>query len=103
MSHVGTALIGAVAAVGAMLLASPEAHAEVSMECWRHLAAHPGTTAGADRRFHLERGEPSVCTEQEANAIDGTSSSSRKRDDERPHFDRPGRGCKWTLDGRKCG
>ncbi|QDP44662.1 hypothetical protein SEA_NOTHINGSPECIAL_78 [Mycobacterium phage NothingSpecial] len=46
---------------------SPPAHAEVSARCYAHLAEHPGTTAGADRRYHLEHGEFSPCTEQDAN------------------------------------
>lgn len=43
------------------------AHADVSAECWAHLGGvQTAKTPGADRRYHLERGEPSPCTEQDA-------------------------------------
>lgn len=49
---------------------APEASADVSTRCWAHLAEHPGTTAAADRRYHLERGEASACSEKEAAEAD---------------------------------
>lgn len=62
-----TAFIGAVAAAGALLMASPgEAHAEVSAGCVAHLASRPGETPAGDRRFHLARGEESPCSEADA-------------------------------------
>ncbi|QTF81506.1 hypothetical protein SEA_TARSUSIV_82 [Mycobacterium phage TarsusIV] len=45
------------------------AHAEVSAQCIAHLAEIPAsqkTTAAGDRRYHLEHGEFSPCTEQDA-------------------------------------
>lgn len=58
-----------VVASALMILAlskTPAAHAEVSVQCVAHLAERPGTTASADRRYHLEQGEFSPCSEQDA-------------------------------------
>ncbi|AWH13601.1 hypothetical protein SEA_ABBYPAIGE_85 [Mycobacterium phage AbbyPaige] len=61
----------ALLAVASIQVGPAPAHAEVSAECWAHLAEHPGTTPGADRRYHLEHGEFSPCTEQDANEDQG--------------------------------
>ncbi|AOT24729.1 hypothetical protein PBI_STASIA_73 [Mycobacterium phage Stasia] len=46
---------------------APKASADVTAECWAHLSDKQShTTPAADRRFHLQRGEPSPCTEQDA-------------------------------------
>ncbi|QFP95560.1 hypothetical protein SEA_GAUGELDP_77 [Mycobacterium phage GaugeLDP] len=69
---------------------SPPAHAEVSAQCWAHLAEiPPGETPAGDRRYHLLRGEPSPCSEQEVNeaqgreevATRGAASSSKPKED----------------------
>ncbi|AXH46820.1 hypothetical protein SEA_ACOLYTE_77 [Mycobacterium phage Acolyte] len=65
----------------AVIQAGP-AHAEVSARCYAHLAEHPGTTPAADRRFHLEHGEFSPCTEQDAN-------ESEHRDEHHDEIHRP--------------
>jgi hypothetical protein len=86
------------------------AHAEVSAACWQHLAGvDTANTPAADRRYHLERGEPSPCTEFDA--AEGSSYNGERRRDEpkqsnqeqRKHRDQPGYHCKWTWRGYKCG
>lgn len=60
------------------------AHAEVSAQCWAHLAGIPAdqkTTPAGDRRYHLEHGEFSPCTEQDAN--EGSAPASRGGDEHR--------------------
>jgi hypothetical protein len=64
------ALIGAAGA--------PEAEAQVSAACWAHLAENPGTSAAADVRYHLARGEHSPCTQQEAGEADHTNEYSSR-------------------------
>ncbi|AEJ95055.1 membrane protein [Mycobacterium Phage Rifter] len=45
----------------------PAAHAEVSARCLAHLAkVDQSNTPGADRRYHLERGEFSPCSSSDA-------------------------------------
>ncbi|AOQ28001.1 site-specific recombination directionality factor RDF [Mycobacterium phage Mundrea] len=81
-------LIGMALLAGLILLAQPAtATADVSAECWRHLSSvDTAKTPAADRRFHLERGEFSPCTEQDAN--DGllpkaSSDDGKKKDDDK--------------------
>uniref|UniRef100_A0AAU8GS46 Uncharacterized protein n=1 Tax=Mycobacterium phage BabyBack TaxID=3158877 RepID=A0AAU8GS46_9CAUD len=90
---VGMAVFGMALAVAY----SPPAHAEVSAQCWAHLAEiPPGETPAGDRRYHLMRGEPSPCSEQEVNEASqsreavGTRGSAaspdRKQDNEKSRF-----------------
>jgi hypothetical protein len=103
--------IVAVALVGAGVLAPAPARAEVSAACWAHLAGvETANTPAADRRYHLERGEPSPCTEYDANDNYGPyqqRQEQKRRDDppreERKHYDSPGYGCKLTFTGYHCG
>ncbi|AIT13557.1 site-specific recombination directionality factor RDF [Mycobacterium phage SweetiePie] len=60
-------LLLALLAMASIQVGPAPAHAEVSAQCMAHLAEHPGTTPAADRRYHLEHGEFSPCTEQDAN------------------------------------
>lgn len=62
--------------------ASP-AHAEVSARCTAHIAQHGGTPA-ADRRYHLEHGEFSPCTEQDAK--DEPSKHDDHKDDDKSRY-----------------
>ncbi|AIW02976.1 site-specific recombination directionality factor RDF [Mycobacterium phage Malec] len=72
------------------------AHAEVSAECWAHLAEIPAdqkTTPAGDRRYHLEHGEFSPCTEADASqegAVstrgDAASSDQRHDDDKKSRY-----------------
>lgn len=60
-------LAAAIAATGVIITPAAPAHAEVSAECWAHLAElPPGVTPASDVRYHRARGEFSPCTEQEA-------------------------------------
>ena len=97
----------AIFATAVIIAYAPEANAEVSVRCWTHLAEHPGTTAAADRRYHLERAEASDCSEKEAAEADHLQGTKGRSDDTSAHDDykrdKPGYGCKWTLSGRKCG
>ncbi|AHJ86441.1 putative RDF protein [Mycobacterium phage 40AC] len=57
------------------------AHA-VTPECWAHLAGvDKANTPAADRRYHLERGQHSPCTEQDANEGSRPADSARQGDD----------------------
>ncbi|QXO13359.1 hypothetical protein SEA_TROOPER_82 [Mycobacterium phage Trooper] len=60
----------ALLSMGVLQVGPAPAHAEVSAQCIAHLAEIPAsqkTTAAGDRRYHLEHGEFSPCTEQDAN------------------------------------
>ncbi|ASR86534.1 hypothetical protein SEA_CHANGELING_82 [Mycobacterium phage Changeling] len=58
----------ALVSIGTIQVGPAPAHAEVSAACWQHLAGKKtAVTPAADRRYHLERGEPSPCTEYDAN------------------------------------
>ncbi|AOT25004.1 hypothetical protein PBI_KALPINE_85 [Mycobacterium phage Kalpine] len=64
-----------------------EAHAEVSAQCWAHLAEIPAdqkTTPAGDRRYHLEHGEFSPCTEQDANEGSRPAPVPRTGEDNHP-------------------
>jgi hypothetical protein len=106
---VKAAAIVVMAALGIAIGNAPAAHADVSAECWAHIADHPGTTPAGDRRYHLEH--PSAgftpCTEYDAGSNDGNVTSgehSRRSDDGgRKRYDKPGWHCKWTWRGYKCG
>lgn len=52
-----------------------------SPACLAHLAEHPGTTAAADRRYHLNHSQASPCSEADAQGSD--SSGSSHNDDRR--------------------
>lgn len=72
--------VGSVLVVGCALLGAPAtpAYAEVSAECWEHLAGvKESNTPAADRRYHLERGEHSPCTEQDASQGNRNNSGRR--------------------------
>lgn len=72
--------------VGASVVLAPAfpAHAQVSAECWAHLAGvKKSNTPAADRRFHLARGEFSPCTEQDAADSGGSSNGSSSNGDRR--------------------
>ncbi|APD17421.1 hypothetical protein PBI_ACHEBE_73 [Mycobacterium phage Achebe] len=76
----------AVAAVVAALVGitpTATATADVSAECWAHLGGvSTANTPAADRRFHLERGEFSPCTEADANeSLPKASSDSKPKED----------------------
>ncbi|UVK63371.1 hypothetical protein SEA_SHYGU2_74 [Mycobacterium phage Shygu2] len=60
-----------------------EARADVTAECWAHLGGvSTANTPAADRRFHLERGEFSPCTEADANeSLPKASSDSKPKED----------------------
>ncbi|QJD51966.1 hypothetical protein PBI_VA6_83 [Mycobacterium phage VA6] len=60
-------LLLALLAMASIQVGPAPAHAEVSVQCMTHLAEHPGETPGGDRRYHLEHGEFSPCTEADAN------------------------------------
>ncbi|AGT13346.1 hypothetical protein SEA_LITTLEGUY_75 [Mycobacterium phage LittleGuy] len=70
-----------------------EARADVTAECYAHLSDKQShTTPAADRRFHLERGEPSPCTEQDAkDGLPKASSDSGKPKEDR---DKKSRHCR---------
>lgn len=72
----------ALLAIGVLVGTAPPANADVSAECWAHLSDKQShTTPAADRRFHLERGEPSPCTEADArDGLPKASSSDRAKD-----------------------
>ncbi|QJD50289.1 hypothetical protein SEA_IWOKEUPLIKEDIS_86 [Mycobacterium phage Iwokeuplikedis] len=72
----------AMLAVGVLLVGPSPAEA-ATPECWAHLAERPGTTPAADRRYHLERGEPSPCTEADAAE---SSSDGSDHDDEKSRY-----------------
>jgi len=78
------------------------AHADVSAECWKHLAeieAEYGIkeTPAADRRHHRERGEYSPCTEQDAQQSDsGRVDNSRNSDYNDKGKDRKSKYCRKT-------
>ncbi|QGJ90979.1 hypothetical protein SEA_BIANCATRI92_81 [Mycobacterium phage BiancaTri92] len=58
----------ALVSIGTIQVGPAPAHAEVSAECWAHLAkVDKQNTPAADRRYHLAHGEPSPCTEADAN------------------------------------
>ncbi|QBP31459.1 site-specific recombination directionality factor RDF [Mycobacterium phage Miramae] len=87
-------LIGMALLAGLILLAQPAAAtADVSAECWRHLSVvDTARTPAADRRFHLERGEFSPCTEHDANdgllpkaSSDGGKDKDKDRDKKSRH------------------
>lgn len=92
---------------------APVARAEVSAECWAHLASvETANTPAADRRYHLERGEASPCTEYDASDNQGPwqkrqqeqrQESAPREDKPRPRYDSPGYGCKVTFTGIHCG
>ncbi|AEK08524.1 hypothetical protein SEA_KIPPER29_83 [Mycobacterium phage Kipper29] len=87
--HILAGLVGAVV-MSLMPAVITQAHAEVSARCWAHLADVPAgqlTTPAGDRRYHLEHGEFSPCTEQDAS--DG---SGKKNDDD--HRDKKSRYCR---------
>jgi hypothetical protein len=76
--------------VGASVMLAPAfpAHAQVSAECWAHLAGvKKSNTPAADRRYHLERGEFSPCTEQDAADNSGGSSNGSSSNSDRRHDD----------------
>ncbi|AER49915.1 hypothetical protein LHTSCC_77 [Mycobacterium phage LHTSCC] len=71
-----------------------EARADVSAECWAHLGGvQTANTPAADRRFHLERGEFSPCTEQDAKEglPKASSDNGKAKDDDR---DKKSRHCR---------
>ncbi|ASR86182.1 hypothetical protein SEA_BOBSWAGET_77 [Mycobacterium phage BobSwaget] len=85
-------LMLAMIAVATLQLAAP-AHAEVSALCWAHLAESPaGTTPASDRRYHLERGQESPCTEQDAASPDREGEVSTRGDASSSHDDKPDEG-----------
>ncbi|BBC53870.1 hypotheical protein [Mycobacterium phage PP] len=66
--------------VGLGLYTSAPAEAAPSAACIAHLAdKKTHTTPAADRRYHLQRGQHSPCTEEDA----GESASERRDDDDR--------------------
>ncbi|BBX09471.1 DUF7199 family protein [Mycolicibacterium aichiense] len=80
---------------------SGEAHADVSARCYAHLAEIPAsqkTTAAGDRRYHLEHGEFSPCTEQDANdgreAAVSRGPAASHDDDKRKDDDKKSRYCR---------
>lgn len=88
MTRLLTGLVGlAMLAIAALQIGPAPAHAEVSAQCWAHLAEIPAsqkTTAAGDRRYHLEHGEFSPCTEQDANegeAVDTRGSAASPDND----------------------
>ncbi|APL99667.1 site-specific recombination directionality factor RDF [Mycobacterium phage Camperdownii] len=86
----------AVAAIAAALVGitpTATATADVSAECWQHLSSvDTAKTPAADRRFHLERGEFSPCTEQDAkDGLPKASSDSGKPKEDR---DKKSRHCR---------
>jgi hypothetical protein len=97
--------------VGAGVVLAPTASAEVSAACWAHLAGvKQANTPAADRRYHLERGEASPCTEYDASDNYGPyqqrQQEQRQEDaprEDRKHYDSPGWGCKLTFTGYHCG
>ncbi|APC43227.1 hypothetical protein SEA_JAAN_80 [Mycobacterium phage Jaan] len=61
---------------------APEASADVSAQCWAHLAEiPPGETPAGDVRYHRLKGEFSPCTEQEATEASQSSSDGSKDKD----------------------
>lgn len=102
----------AVALVGAGVLAPAPAHAQVSGECWAHLAGvKEANTPAADRRYHLERGQASPCTEYDASDNYGPYQQRQeqrqedkpRQEEPRKRYDSPGYGCKLTFTGYHCG
>ncbi|ACE80003.1 hypothetical protein Pukovnik_77 [Mycobacterium phage Pukovnik] len=91
------------ALVGAIVLGNTpaiiaEARADVSAECWAHLAGvQTAKTPAADRRYHLEHGEFSPCTAQDANedreAVATRGAAASPDNDKRDH-DKKSRYCK---------
>ena len=77
--------VGMLAFGGALTVAyAPQANAEVSAGCWAHLAEiPPGETPAGDRRYHLAKGEPSPCSEQETSEVERSSAASRNDGSER--------------------
>lgn len=72
-----------VALVAGSVVLSPAAKAEVSAECWAHLAGvKESNTPAADRRYHLERGEFSPCTEQDASQGNKPAQSSQNNSEQ---------------------
>ena len=75
-------------ASAAIIAYAPEAKADVSAQCWAHLAEIPaGETPAGDVRYHRAKGQFSPCTEQEAREASGASSSqgSKSYDDKPRH------------------
>ncbi|AIK67798.1 site-specific recombination directionality factor RDF [Mycobacterium phage Piro94] len=86
----------ALTAVAVIQVGPAPAHAEVSAECWAHLAEIPAdqkTTPAGDRRYHLEHGEFSPCSEQDANEGSRPAPVSRTGED-RPNDDKKSRYCR---------
>lgn len=121
-SHAATAAVGALAALGAMLLASPDADAEVSALCRVHLerveaATGKHVSAAEDRRHWLERGQKAIyCSEDDARQDPEPKREEPKREepkrddrgderseDNRRRTDEPGYHCKITVTGLRCG
>lgn len=72
-------MIAALAAAGLAFAPAPTAHA-VSAACWAHLSkVDTAQTPAADRRFHLERGEFSPCSEADAGESSARSTTSDNR------------------------
>ncbi|AEJ94532.1 site-specific recombination directionality factor RDF [Mycobacterium phage Backyardigan] len=86
--------VAAVVAAGLVgITPTATATAEVSAECWAHLGdVSTANTPAADRRFHLERGEFSPCTEADANeSLPKASSDSKPKEKDR---DKKSRHCR---------
>lgn len=76
-------LVAAITAGIVTVTNAPAAHAEVSAACWAHLAGKSThVTPAADRRYHLERGEESPCSEADAGWSTASSDSGHRHDDE---------------------
>ncbi|ASZ75512.1 site-specific recombination directionality factor RDF [Mycobacterium phage Kimona] len=77
------ALLVAAAFTGLALFTSGPAEAAPSSACLAHLAdKQTHTTPAADRRYHLQRGEPSPCSEQDAQGGEESPASPVQRDDQ---------------------
>ncbi|AZS08280.1 hypothetical protein PBI_IRONMAN_79 [Mycobacterium phage IronMan] len=78
--------------IGILQVGPAPAHAEVSAQCWAHLAEiPPGETPAGDVRYHRLKGEFSPCTEQEAS--EASQAASNGGGEKRDH-DKKSRYCK---------
>ena len=70
-------------AMAVVIAYSPEAKADVSAACYAHLAKSSShQTPAADRRFHLERGEESPCTEFDAGQVSTADDNHKDNSDD---------------------
>ena len=87
--------LGLVIFAFAMVIAlASEAKADVTARCAIHLAGQPGTTAAADRRYHLEHGEESPCTEADARGREGEAMRGASPSHGDDHQDEKSRYCR---------